>query len=415
MIAFITYFVFLISLVHVFLFAYNRVLLCLSPSAWKLPLHYAWFVLSVLIPGVLVLVFYNSEEVQSALNWEPVAEAKTLFVIMVASIAFLGTRGIIWLQERFFVERPQALMDEKISRPAMPSVASALPRPLRVFETTGDLVLTEREIAVTGLAPAFDGLTIAQVSDIHFGARLEMENYLEAVRELVAGLQADIVVFTGDFVDRRKDIVRAVEYHSRFRGRLGTLCVLGNHDYWTRPDRIFEELGKTSIKWLGGGERRTLKRHGRRLIFTGTDAPWDGAKADFDRTIRRGTGDCVVLLSHTPDNAPRAARAGASLILSGHNHGGQICLPVIGPVVVPSKHGLQYSSGLFRVGADSLLNVSRGVGVSSGGIRVLCPPEVCLLTLRVSRIEVMVGRAIQAREVFRPARIEQATGEGFVG
>jgi hypothetical protein len=109
----------------------------------------------------------------------------------------------------------------------------------------------------------------------------------------------------------------------------------------------------------------------------------------------------VVLLSHTPDNAPAAASAGASLILSGHNHGGQICLPLFGPFVAPSRHGLAFTGGLYRVGADSLLNVSRGVGVSSGGYRILCPPEITVLTLRAPRVEAMVGRVIPARQLFK--------------
>lgn len=394
---------FVASLMHLFLAVYNRYLLCITDSPLKQPLHYAVFVAVVFVPTVLLLGFQGEPTVADALAWTPgSAESKALFVAMILPLGFWVLRAALWTLDRFFPEQVGNLLEERTSHPVLPPVPPQLPRGLRVLESTGDLELTERDIAVPGLAPAFDGFTIAQVSDVHFGQRLEMENYLLAVRDLVNGLNADVIVFTGDFVDRRRDIPRAVEYHAGFQGRLGSLCVMGNHDYWTRPERVLECLAGTPIRWLGGGERRILRRNGRRLIFTGTDFPWASDQGDWRRAIRRETGDALVFLSHTPDNAPAAARAGASLILSGHNHGGQICLPAIGPVVVPSRYGLRFAGGIYRVGGDSVLNVSRGVGVSSGGVRVNCPPEVCLLTLRPPAVDVMVGQESPARVIMRP-------------
>ncbi len=401
------------SLLHLFLFVYNRYLLCLTASPWKVPLHYAWFLASVAIPSLVIVYFLESgpSAVHEALTWTPeTGRGRVMYILMVALVAFFGARLLIWLQERVYPEQPAALIEERCSEAVVPSVTPALPRLLRVLDTTSDLVVTEREIAVAGLAPAFDGLTIAQVSDVHFGQRLEMENYLHGVRDLVEGLGADIVVLTGDFVDKKRDILRSVEYHAGFRGRIATLCVLGNHDYWTNPERIREAIARTHVRWLGGGERRILKRNGRRVVFTGTDAPWDDRRPDWRRLVRRDTGDAVILLSHTPDNAPAAARHGASLVLSGHTHGGQICLPLIGPAVVPSLYGLKYAGGLYRVGGDALLNVSRGVGTSSGKLRVLCRPEICLLTLRAPVVEVMVGRVVTARRLLRPAEDEGTAG-----
>lgn len=399
------------SLAHLFLFVYNRYLLCIADGPWKKPIHMAWLGISFVLPVFLLAVLSGTAPVRNLLGWSPASRfEEILFGIAAALIAFFGARTILWLGARAYPETSNNLLEETISIPVMPAVGSRLPRGFRRFETTGDLHLVEREIAVAGLAPAFDGIRIVQVSDVHFGRRLEMENYLSGVQELVAQLSPDVVVFTGDFVDLKRDIPRSVEYHAGFRGRLATLAVLGNHDYWTSAERLREELARTHIIDLGGGERRSLKRTGRRLTFVGTDAPWNGRRPDWKRLVRRETGDAVVLLSHTPDNAPLAARHGASLILSGHNHGGQMCLPLIGPFVVPSRHGLKYAGGCYRVGVESVLNVSRGVGVSSGGIRVLCPPEVCVLTLRAPVVEVMAGRVIPARAVLRPAQTGDAPG-----
>jgi predicted MPP superfamily phosphohydrolase len=410
----ITYLLLLVSLLHGFLFFYNRYLLCLPDGPWKKPIHHAWFVVSFVLPALVSLLLLSWAPFRRALMWQPdTLLARVFFLGLMALIAFTGTRFLIWLQRRTMPDKPEGLIEEMESRPVMPIVRSRLPQGLRRLETTGDLLVTEREIAVAGLAPAFDGLTVVQVSDVHFGQRLEMEAYLQGVQELVAQLDPDIVLLTGDFTDHRRDIVKAVEYHAGFRGRIATFAVMGNHDYWTNPDRALAALGKTHIIWLGGGERRILKRNGRRLIFTGTDYPWSGERPDWRRIVRRETGDAVVLLSHTPDNAPAAARHGASVIFSGHNHGGQICLPLLGPVVVPSRYGLKYAGGCYRVGVDSVLNVSRGVGVSQGGIRVLCPPEICLLRLRAPVVEVMAGRVIPARSLLRPAQTGEAAG-GFL-
>ncbi|MCC6545567.1 metallophosphoesterase [Candidatus Sumerlaeota bacterium] len=407
----------LAALVHLFVAVYNRYLLGITDSWWKPWIHLVWFVVSVAAPATATiwLLGEGMGPVREALTWSPFTHAgKALFVVMGLLIAFFGVRLLIWFEERVFPERPTGLISERVSEAVVPSVTPTLPRGLRRLETTSDLLVTEREIAVAGLAPAFDGLTIAHVADIHFGQRLEMENYFDGVRNVVAGLDADIIVLTGDFVDTRRDISRAIEYHAGFRGRIGTFYVMGNHDYWTNAKRLREGFERTHLRWLGGGDRRILKRMGRRLIFTGTDAPWDGVwRPDFRRLVRRETGDAVVLLSHTPDNAPAAARNGASLVLSGHNHGGQICLPVLGPMIVPSRYGLRYAGGLYRVGADGLLNVSRGIGASSGKIRVLCRPEICLLTLRAPVVPVMAGRVITARAILKPT--ENAGEEGVMG
>ncbi len=412
---------FLAALIHLFFFVYNRYLLCIKEGRWKRPILHLWLLGSVVFPFLTVLALWDVPAVRQALGWRPASlGAAGLFVAVAGLQAFFVARALMWLGSRIFPDRPGALLSREVRKAGASPVAPRLPPLVRQLETTGELVVTRMEVAVGGLAPAFDGLTVVQVSDVHYGRHLELENYLESAAQCVARLQPDIVVLTGDLVERRRDIRRAVEYHSKFAGRLATLAVLGNHDYWTDPDRIRRELAKTHIAWLGGGERRILKRAGRRLIFTGTDAPWNNQRsADWRRLIRREAGDAVVLLSHTPDNAPEAARHGASLILSGHNHGGQYCLPLFGPFIVPSRYGLRYPGGVYRVGPESTLVVSRGIGVSEGGARMLCPPEICHLTLRPPAVDVMVGEAAPAvrRRVLLdrpPAEEEVPKGSAWV-
>lgn len=398
-----------LALVNFFFFVYNRYLLTLSPGPWKMPIHYLWFLISVPVPATVLLFFFGNRVADEALSWRPESmEAKMLFTVLVALVAFHWARALLWLQDRVAPEIPANLIREESYHPEIAPVPSPLPRVLRGMDTTGALRIVEREVAVPGLAPVFDGLTIAHVADVHLGQRMEMEGYLRAVQDLVNGLDADVVCLTGDFVDRRRDIGPSVDYHARFRSRLGTLFVMGNHDYWTRADRIREGMEAKGAAWLGGGARKVLRRGGRRLIFSGIDYPWDPLRNDWKRYVRRDSGDALVFLSHTPDNAPAAARAGAGLILSGHNHGGQFCAPFFGPFVVPSRYGLKYAGGIYRVGAESVLNVSRGVGVSSGEVRLNCPPEVCLLTLRPPAVDVMVGQIVDARKILAKTKKEEA-------
>ncbi len=400
MIEFFTLLLLILAFIHLWLQGANRHYINITDGPLKPWLNLVWFVTTVPLPTLLVLVFRHWEPLESALRWQPHGLLSSLFFSAITVLlAFMVIRFGFWCYCRFLEEKPENLVSEDFTEVSLPKVATILPRGLKWLETTGNLQLTQREITVAGLAPAFDGVTIAQVADIHFQEGLAMENYFQGVRDFVNSLNADFVVMTGDFVDDRRSIPRAIQYHATFQARVDLLCVMGNHDYWTRPDRILSMLERTPIHYLGDGSRRVYKRSGRRLIFQGTDHPWNPDLPDWEKQIRRGVGDAIVFLSHTPDNAPLAAWNGASLILSGHNHGGQIRLPLIGPLIAPSRYGLRYVEGIHRVGRESLLNVSRGVGVSSARVRMLCPPEICLLTLRAPVVDVMAGQVITMKSL----------------
>lgn len=411
----LTFFGLIFSLFAVSLYIFNRTFLGMKDQPWKRTIQLSWPAISFVTPVVLLCVFFSTRPVQEALSWSPNTYlSSVLFFSTIVIILFGIVRFLIWFFDFTLPDKPDGLIEEYVSFPLNISVPSRLPRGMRRLETTGTLALVHREVAVTGLASAFDGLTIAHLSDIHLGNRLEMENYLEGVVSVVETLDPDLVIFSGDFVDHRRDIALAQQYVSRFKGRLGTFFVLGNHDYWTNADRLKEAFGKTHLKWLGGGDRRVLKRAGRRLILTGTDYPWDKQQPDWKRLCRRETGDAVILAVHTPDLGPIAAKHGASLVLSGHNHGGQICLPFFGPFLSPSRYGVRYSGGVYRVGVDSILNVSKGIGVSEQGIRILCHPEVNFLTLRAPVVEVMAGNVIPARSILRPVSENNENPDGIL-
>ena len=120
----------------------------------------------------------------------------------------------------------------------------------------------------------------------------------------------------------------------------------------------------------------TVRREdGRKFIVHGTQAPFQSAN---DPVRGVPPGGAHLSLSHTPDNAPQLAKAGSRYILAGHLHGGQICLPLLGAVVAPSRHSRKWTYGNHQVGHANLV-VTSGLGTTGIPLRLLCPPEIAVL------------------------------------
>lgn len=235
--------------------------------------------------------------------------------------------------------------------------------------------VAEKELCVPGLPKALDGLSIVQLSDVHFSGTIARE-YFEEVTRIAAGLRPDIFVFTGDLLDDQSLTSWLPSTFGQLEAPLGCYFVLGNHDWYLEPEmtrQAFREIGWKSV----AGKTVTLEHQGNSLAIGGTEKPWMGEHADFTEA----PGDAVrLLLSHTPDNIAWAKEHDVNLMLAGHNHGGQIAFPGIGPLLAPSRYGCRYASGQFVEGA-TVLHVSRGVS-GYQPIRYGCLPEITKLVLR---------------------------------
>ena len=234
--------------------------------------------------------------------------------------------------------------------------------------------LSEWEVGRPGLPASMDGLTILQLTDLHL-TRAYADRFFEAILGLVEDPTADLVVFTGDLSDDPTLLDRVGPLLGRFRGRLATLAILGNHDHRHETGPAFEALRDAGFQTIEG-EWTTIDLDGARLAIGGTSAPW-GTLIDYEAMPE---ADLRILLSHSPDQFPRAARHGVGLVLSGHTHGGQYRLPVIGPVLMPSRYSRRYDCGFFRRG-DSLLYVALGIA-GQHPLRFRCPAEIPRITLR---------------------------------
>jgi len=251
-------------------------------------------------------------------------------------------------------------------------------------------ILTAIEVVLARLPAAFDGFTIAHLSDFHYDESSAVP--IRAAIEIVNHLHPDVVVLTGDFITvpifhrRFHRGLRAASAAgpcasllSQLHPRLAMLAVLGNHDLDSDAPRITATLQSHGIPVLRN-RSIPLEQGGSRIWLCGLDSVMEH-KQDLNLALHGvPTQDLVVLLVHEPDFADKAAHYRVDLQLSGHSHGGQIWLPGIGAPWLP-RFARKYPRGLHRIGPLTLYT-NMGLGTIRLPIRLNCPPEVTLFTLR---------------------------------
>jgi predicted MPP superfamily phosphohydrolase len=229
------------------------------------------------------------------------------------------------------------------------------------------------------LPPVFDGLRVVQVADVHAGMFMPPER-LARVRSLVESLAPDLVVFTGDQLDRRQvDADFFVHGFAGIDAPLGVFGVLGNHDHLAGPRLALAAMEAVGITPLVN-ESAILTRRSSRILIAGVDDldAVPGWGPDFT-AAHRGEGDFRLLLCHQPNGWRAGRAAGANLTLAGHTHGGQIAVPTRGLNV--ARLSTPFVAGPYERNGQ-LLYVSRGIGVGAVPLRFGVPPEVDLLILR---------------------------------
>ena len=246
------------------------------------------------------------------------------------------------------------------------------------------LVLERVTVPLAGLPQAFDGLRIAQLSDLHAGPTPHA--HIARAAEMAAATEADVLVLTGDFVSGwAGHAATLVPLLAGLRAPLGVYAILGNHDHWTDAGVVSEHLQTAGVRLLRN-EAVPLARARQTLWLAGVDDVWE-RRANLPQTLADvPPGAPVVLLAHEPDYADEVAdqKGSAALLLqlSGHSHGGQVRIPGLGAPILPYL-AEKYPSGAYRVG-DMWLYTNRGVGTIQPRVRLNCRPEVTLLTLHTA-------------------------------
>ncbi len=243
----------------------------------------------------------------------------------------------------------------------------------------------EWDVTIPNLPTSLDGLQIVQLSDLHLAPCFQ-RRFFESVLEACLDWRADLIFVTGDLVEHHDTIGWIDGLLGPLESRLGKFAVLGNHDQEHDLPAIVRELGRAGFETLEG-TWTVLDLDGTTVAVGGTSAPWGRA---IDPSLVP-PAEFRVLLSHTPDLLYQASNWGVDLMFSGHNHGGQIRLPLLGPVFMPSRYSRRYDRGFFRRGS-TLLYVSEGIA-GKHPIRYGCLPEITRFSLKSGRDEIRYKHA----------------------
>ncbi|WP_322923851.1 metallophosphoesterase [Paenibacillus campi] len=237
-------------------------------------------------------------------------------------------------------------------------------------------------LELPNLPASLNGMRLVQFSDMHLGMG-KNANDLEQLVDAIISEQPDMICFTGDMVDEHPaDLMPGVGALQRLQAPLGKYAILGNHDY------LDDVVAVTNLLKQGGfdvliNEHRLLRRTDGVLALAGLDDQLLG-NPDVQKAARGMPDDaCRILLMHEPDYADRVPEElKFRLQLSGHSHGGQIRLPLLGAVITP-KGSRKYIMGGYRAGKGGHLPlyVNRGIGMSQLPVRFMCRPELTIFTL----------------------------------
>src|SRR6266436_461947 len=240
--------------------------------------------------------------------------------------------------------------------------------------------IRRNDILFPRLRTSFDGFTILQLSGLHVDMN---KGAMERLMELLPGLVYDACVLTGDYRGKTFGPFDAtIEGLARVRVHLDgpVYGVLGNHD----TIRMVPALEDMRIRMLLNESER-LVRGGQRIHLVGIDDAHYYRVDNIEKAVSQVPGmEFSILLSHTPEIYRQAAHAGFKLLLSGHTHGGQICLPGAVPITLDSVLPRRMGAGAWKY-HDMVGYTSVGVGSSIVPVRLNCPPEITLHSLRCDR------------------------------
>ena len=241
--------------------------------------------------------------------------------------------------------------------------------------------IVRMELHLPRLGRAFDGLRVAQISDIHIESG-DIAERLPELCQLVTRQQADVICLTGDYISYRTGGQEGPLYDGLklLRAPLGVFAVMGNHDQFGGIEEPRNALRRAGIRELRN-EVASLHREGEQFHVCGVDDMMNGP-GDIEpvRAALPADGAALVMV-HEPDFADAVSTCKRfDLMLSGHSHGGQICLP-FGRVVHVPAFAEKHPAGLYRVN-DMHLYTNRGLGTVGLPLRLFCRPEITVFTLR---------------------------------
>lgn len=242
------------------------------------------------------------------------------------------------------------------------------------------LRLTPATIVLSRLPQSFNGMTCALIADVHRGPYVSQERVADMVARVNA-THPDLIVLAGDYVSMRASYIEpCIAELGKLSAPMGVYAILGNHDHWVDASLTRQMLSQVGILDLTN-TNIAIRRGEASIWLCGVGDLWTDEQ-DLDSTLSGVPDEGLrILLSHNPDYADRILDRNVDLVLSGHTHGGQICIPFYGPIVSSSRHPHKYAGGLVHMGSMQVF-LTRGVGTIRPPVRLNCPAEVSILTLK---------------------------------
>ena len=330
--------------------------------------------------------------------------AGALLTSIIAAIAYLVALGVAYHIWRRINEHSPTVAAEPADAPQVFSRRGLLRGGMQAATACGAAIagyslayepntlrITRVNVPIRDLPESLAGLRIAHLTDIHHCA-WHTTAWLNDIVEQTNSLDADLVALTGDYVARSPDYIEPVAAAmAHLKPRIGAVATLGNHDWWENGPRMIAALNAGGIPTIDNQRLFLTPQRGlvhapipSGLCIAGVGDLWthicnlDAALADVPIGLPR------ILLSHNPDVAesPRLLKGDlrVDLMLSGHTHGGQIRLPLIGTPITNSRFGSKYAAGLVQ-GPRCPVFISRGIGTTVLPIRLGVPPEIALIEL----------------------------------
>ena len=333
---------------------------------------FRWWMLASLLGFVAVAVFYFAGKLIRAAQW----------IYRKLKPAVSTEHGPL-----FSADRRHFLARSAVVLSATPFAACAYGL---LYERT-EVETTNQPIILPLLPKAFDGFRIAQLSDIHIGPFMPVEDIRRFVA-MVNALKPDLIALTGDYVTWEGSPEGAVvEALSALRAPYGIFGCLGNHERWAMVEDsitpLFAESGTNILRM----QNAFVRASGERINLIGVDyqnnAPFGASHDVIVEEYLMGVhklmapGAVNILMSHNPNTFDRAAELGIDLSLAGHTHGGQVALEYISPNISPARLITPYVRGWFKKGLSQLY-VNRGIGTIFSPVRLGSRPEITIYELK---------------------------------
>lgn len=355
------------------------------------------------VPFVYWLFLYKGLPIQIESHYWNFSWLASIFVVIF--VFMLSIISIIVLKPKKKKIDVQKTKEEKPIPTRREFIATGFALGLSIIATKSladsndvhNVEITNNELWFSNLPDSFDMVRIAVLSDIHSSPFME-KNDVSYLVQRVNSLKADVIVLPGDFINNQKrEIYPCVEALSDLRAPMGCYAITGNHDYFDSSINVVcNELEQIGVKVLRN-QSLNLKKDNQSIIMLGLDDPYlnsvgkyllDGFThekelesmikgVDFDK-------DFILMLGHRPYRFDEYAQLGVDCMIAGHTHGGQIVLADFGSTNLSFPAiSTPYVKGKYQSNvSEAQLYVTRGVGSVGIPIRINCPPEIALLTLR---------------------------------